>query len=136
LILVVDSGIWISGFQFGGTPLAALRLAYKQHQIATCDAILLEILSALIRKFGWTAPRVQDALADYLHDATHVEIPGRLRGVCRDSSDDMVFECALLSGASVIVSGDTDLLAVKECHGIRVLTPRAFLDEFTEQPEG
>jgi predicted nucleic acid-binding protein len=41
----------------------------------------------------------------------------------------MVLECAARSHADVIVSGDKDLLAVGEYEGIRILTPRAFLDE-------
>jgi predicted nucleic acid-binding protein len=35
----------------------------------------------------------------------------------------------------VIVSGDKDLLAVGEYEGILVLTPRAFLDEFSRPAE-
>jgi predicted nucleic acid-binding protein len=41
----------------------------------------------------------------------------------------MVFECAVLAGASIIVSGDKDLLAVGAYEGIRILTQRKFLQE-------
>ena len=44
----------------------------------------------------------------------------------------MIFESAVVAGAELIVSGDRDLLAVKHYKGIRVLTPKAFLDEYTE----
>ena len=56
-----------------------------------------------------------------------VQTGGNLKGVCRDPSDDMVFECAVLAKAAVIVSGDKDLLAVRTYEGIRVMTPREFL---------
>jgi predicted nucleic acid-binding protein len=65
--------------------------------------------------------------AFYLSKANHVKVSGKLRGVCRDPNDDMVFECAALAGASIIVAGDKDLLAVGIYQGIRVLTPRDFL---------
>ena len=43
VIVVVDSGIWISGFHFGGTPLAALDQAFIYDQLAICDEIMTEI---------------------------------------------------------------------------------------------
>ena len=36
--------------------------------------------------------------------------------------------------ANVVVSGDRHLLALQECQGIRILTPRAFLTILGEQP--
>jgi putative PIN family toxin of toxin-antitoxin system len=134
LIVVLDSGVWISAFQFGGTPLAAVRDAYRQFEIALCKTILLEIRSTLMRKFNWTANRVEDALADYLNEAVDVKITGERRGICRDPKDDMIFECAVIAGADIIIAGDKDLLAVKNYKGIRILTPRQFLDEFAMPP--
>jgi putative PIN family toxin of toxin-antitoxin system len=129
MIVVVDSGVWISGFAYGGTPLATLRQVYKQHQIAVCDRILFEVRSVLAAKFAWNSDRIEDALADYFDNTICFGTTGAIRGVCRDPNDDMVLECAARSHADVIVSGDKDLLAVGEYEGIRILTPRAFLDE-------
>ena len=129
MICVFDSSVWISAFQFGGTPLVALRTAYIRHRIATCDQVLFEIRRSLGLKFGWSADRIEDALGDYLDETVYAQISGNVKGVCRDPKDDMVFECAVLAGASVIVSGDKDLLAVKTYAGIRVLTPREFLQQ-------
>jgi putative PIN family toxin of toxin-antitoxin system len=134
LIVVFDSGVWISAFQFGGSPLAAVRGAYRRFEIALCEPILIEIRSTLIRKFYWTASRVEDALADYLNDAIDIIITGERRGICRDPKDDMVFECAMRAGATLIVTGDKDLLVIENYEGIRILTPRQFLDEFAMPP--
>jgi putative PIN family toxin of toxin-antitoxin system len=123
---VLDSGVWVSAFHFGGTPLIALRVAYRQHEIAICDQILSEIRRTLLNKFGWSPDRIEDALDDYFDGSIRIQISESLIGICRDSRDDMVFECALLAGASIIVSGDKDLLAVGTYEGIRVLTPREF----------
>jgi putative PIN family toxin of toxin-antitoxin system len=48
--------------------------------------------------------------------------------VCRDPNDGKFLACAEAGGAAVIVSGDKDLLAVGEYAGVRVLTPRAFVE--------
>jgi predicted nucleic acid-binding protein len=55
-------------------------------------------------------------------------VPGILSGVCRDPKDDFILECAVLGNADVIVTGDKDLLALGEYEGIRIVTPRQYLD--------
>jgi len=127
LIFVIDSGVWISALQFKGTPLLAVEQLLMRHQIAVCEPILRETRAALVGKFGWTSPEVEEVFAFYLAEATQVKVRGDLRGICRDPKDDMVFECAVLADARFIVSGDKDILAVKAYKGISTVTPREFL---------
>ncbi len=48
--------------------------------------------------------------------------------VCSDPDDDKFLACAIASGVSLIVSGDRALLRVDGFAGVRVVTPRTFLD--------
>jgi len=134
VIVVLDSGIWISAFQFGGTPQAALDSVYNDHTIAICDQIVAEIRATLVRKFSWKDEEVLAILSEYTCDGKHVAVTGTLDGVCRDPKDDMVFECAEKGDAEIILSGDNDLLCVKTYRGIEVLTARQYLDRFTPPP--
>lgn len=70
-----DSNVWISGFHFGATPLAALHRAYRRHHIAICDAIRTEVSTALVQKFRWSEKRLSDAFADYSDDMFSVLVP-------------------------------------------------------------
>jgi putative PIN family toxin of toxin-antitoxin system len=54
-------------------------------------------------------------------------IPTRKVRVCRDPKDDMFIEAALAGEAQVVVTGDDDLLTLKEFETVRFVTPRAFL---------
>ena len=134
MIVVLDSGIWISAFQFGGTPQAALDSVFSDHTVAICDQIVAEVRATLIRKFSWKDEEVLAILTEYISDGIHVDVTGAVQGVCRDPKDDMVFECAIQADAQIIVSGDNDLLSVKTYRGIRVLTARQFLDLSTLPP--
>jgi uncharacterized protein len=125
--VVLDSGIWISGFEFGGVPLAALDQAFLFDRIAICDDIVTEVSRILVSKFGWAEKDVRGVLLRYLTEAKHIVLKGDLRGVSRDSKDDMIFECALRAKAQLIVSGDKDVLEVGEYEGIRVVTAREYL---------
>jgi predicted nucleic acid-binding protein len=49
-----------------------------------------------------------------------------LAPVARDPDDDAVLAAAIEGEASAIVTGDRDLLVLREHHGIRIVTPRDF----------
>ena len=66
MIIVFDSGVWISALHFGGTPLAALHHGFLHHELAICDQIVAEIRTVLMRKFQWEEDEVRDVLDEYL----------------------------------------------------------------------
>ena len=134
MIVVLDSGIWISAFQFGGTPQAALDSVFHDHTLAICDQIVAEVRATLVRKFSWKDEEVLAILTEYTSDGKHVAVTDTLHGVCRDPKDDIGFECAVKAKAEIIVSGDHDLLSVKIYNGIQVLTARQYLDRLTLPP--
>ena len=51
--------------------------------------------------------------------------------VSQDPDDDKYLHVAASGRASVVVSGDKDLLSLGDYDGIRMLTPRAFLAVLT-----
>jgi putative PIN family toxin of toxin-antitoxin system len=128
VIVVLDSGVWISALQFDRTPLLALRRALVEHRIAYCHGIQVEVLRVLTEKMGWGRPHARLSLLTYLDGAVRVAVSGAIHGACRDPTDDMVFECAWRAGASLIVSGDKDLLVVGKFRDIRVVTARDYVD--------
>lgn len=136
MIVVVDSGVWISALQFEGTPLLAIERVLGHHHAAFCDPIIFEIRSGLMRKFGWSRAEVEEVLDFYFSRAIQVEVSGRIHGICRDPKDEMLLECAAVSGAEAIVSGDKDLLVLDGYSGIRIVTPRGFLDLPATSTEG
>jgi putative PIN family toxin of toxin-antitoxin system len=46
--------------------------------------------------------------------------------ICRDPDDDKFIECAIDAKALYIVSGDNDLLTIKEYEGIQIITAKDF----------
>ena len=52
----------------------------------------------------------------------------RLQIVHEDPSDDKFFEVSLAGNVEFIISGDAHLLRLKEFNGIKILTPREFLE--------
>jgi putative PIN family toxin of toxin-antitoxin system len=48
--------------------------------------------------------------------------------ISRDIKDNMIIECAVACKADYIITGDNDLLCLKEVKRIKILSPKEFLD--------
>jgi putative PIN family toxin of toxin-antitoxin system len=131
LIVVFDSGVWISALNFGRSPLQAVEHARIHDEIATCDQIVAEVRKALLGKFDWHENEVERELSQYLTGAIVIDNIGALQGVCRDPKDDIILECAAVAGAEVLITGDRDLLVIGSYQGVRILTVREYLDTLT-----
>jgi uncharacterized protein len=100
--------------------------------IVLSPAIVDEVLRAFaypkIRKLirGAAAPDLW--LEDVIVLADIVSGAYSLADVCADPDDDKYIAAAIEGRAAFIVTGDRQLLAVIEHDGIRMVSPRAFLD--------
>jgi putative PIN family toxin of toxin-antitoxin system len=130
LIVVFDSGVWISALRFAGAPLEAINSAAASQQIAICDGIVNEVCRISLKKFGRARAESLRILEPYLESSIRVETTGQLHGICRDPNDDMILECAVLATADLIVTGDRDLLILGAHGEIRIITARQYLGEY------
>ncbi|MFN2292205.1 MAG: putative toxin-antitoxin system toxin component, PIN family [Anaerolineae bacterium] len=74
--------------------------------------------------------QVQAVLYDLQRVSERVEITGNVRAVADDPDDDKFVECALIAGASSVVSGDHHLLELGEYAGIPILSAAEFIARF------
>jgi hypothetical protein len=134
--VVVDTNVWVSALiRPAGAPGRVLAPLARRRDVPVASwALAAEIAAVLrrprIRRYGIGEEDVRDVLrvlAPFLPDVdTGVAL--------RDPGDLPVVASALAGGAEAIVTGDRDLLEDRELRallaerGIRVLTPRAYLD--------
>jgi putative PIN family toxin of toxin-antitoxin system len=128
VIVVIDSGVWVSAMQYGGTPRGAVTRILKTDEIAICKEIEDEVTDVLQRKFSQAPEAISERLRPLLQDCIWVQVTGQVSGICRDPKDDCILECALKAGAQLIVTGDKDLLTLGEFRSIRIITARQYLD--------
>ncbi len=108
----------------------AVSLAFRRHLVLTSEALLFEIVDVLSRpKFASTieVPAAR-ALIRALAGATERIAISTDVDVCRDPKDNHVLALALDGMASVVITGDSDLLALHPFRGIPIVTPRHFLE--------
>ena len=97
--------------------------------------MLSELTQKLRDPFGFDENHIQAVVYDYRRISHRVEIVGDLCVVVDDPDDDKFVECAVVSDASAIVSGDHHLLNLHEYQGIRVFSAAAYLARFEQTGE-
>ena len=128
--IVLDTNVLVSGVFWGGYPHRVLeRWAHDKVEVVVSREILTEydrVLTQLARK-GGQLHLAQQWLMFVGQHATLAEVRTPVQ-VCRDPEDNKYLSCAVDGYADIIVSGDRDLLVLKEFIGIPILSPRQFID--------
>jgi len=125
--LVLDTNVVVSAFLWQGTPGRLIELAgEKEVQLFTSRALLDELAATLAKKklakyVAATGLTAEQMLANYRRIVTMVTARPLEQQVSRDIDDDAVLACALAAKATLIVSGDDDLLVLKSFNGIPIL---------------
>jgi len=124
--LVLDTNTALSALLWKGPPHRIVGLAQAQGIVFfTSPVLLAELedvlgrshLAAAVAATGLTTAQLMDR---YRRIAIAVHPPS-VPAVSRDPDDDHVLACALAAEAQIIVSGDSDLLVLKEHRGIPIL---------------
>ncbi|MBI2947448.1 MAG: putative toxin-antitoxin system toxin component, PIN family [Verrucomicrobia bacterium] len=127
---VLDTGVVVAGIFWKSEPHRCLvAFARRKYSLA-----LTEVVFAEYARVAWRLKRREDLTVNpepwlnFIRDKARFFLPTPLnRPVCRDRKDDPFIECALGSGAGILVSRDEDLLALERPFGIEIMTPRRFL---------
>lgn len=125
---VFDTNVFVAAFIAGGICAKILLRARRgQFQLIGCVYIFKEFEQVLIKKFSITRKEARDA-SKLISEATHIVVdPVEIvTGICRDPDDDAILACALAGEADYLITGDTDLLALKHFERTQILSPRSF----------
>jgi uncharacterized protein len=128
MIVVFDTNTVLSSFFWNGAPAQLLGLARSGAcQLASCETQLKELFDVLERPYfekrraalSISSTTLVKGFAKLAFLVTPSPLP---HPVCRDPKDDFLLACALSVQASLIVSGDKDLLVLQTFEGIPIVT--------------
>ena len=134
LRVVLDANVYVSALiRPQGPPGQILtRFLENSFEIVLSPAIVEETVRAFaypkVRKYIRAGVDPELWFEDVILLAQFVAGDYEVEGVSVDADDDKYLAAAAEGGATLIVTGDPDLLTVKEFQGIRIVTPRVFLD--------
>jgi hypothetical protein len=135
LRVVLDANVYISAIlRPEGPPgqIVERFLRDNAFEIVLSAAIVDETIRALaypkVRKHLRAGVDANLWFEDIIVLAHLVADVDELAAVSVDADDDKYLAAAIEGRATLVVSGDPDLLTIKEHEGVRIVTPRAFLD--------
>jgi putative PIN family toxin of toxin-antitoxin system len=130
---VIDTNVAVSAVLL---PRSVPRQAFdaaSRGKLLVSEATVAELDDVLRRpKFDKyiTEEKRLEFLAALVREAELVEVATVITA-CRDAKDNKFLELAVSGGATHILSGDPDLLALHPFRGIAIVTPQAFLADMS-----
>mgnify|MGYP001613664481 FL=1 len=128
MIAVFDTNVLIAAIITEGVCAKLLhRARSREFSLVSCPFIMSEIQRTLSKKFRLSHDETASAMEPVSGAIDHViKHNVRITDICRDADDDNVLACALAAKAGYLVTGDADLLALKNFRGVKIITPRNF----------
>jgi uncharacterized protein len=128
---VFDTNVILSASLFADSiPRKALNKARVEGKVLLSFAVIEELYDVLKRKafnrYLTEEERLQ-FLTTLVSESALVDITEQITD-CRDPKDNKFLELAVCGNANCIVSGDGDLLDLHPFRGIKIVSPRYFLD--------
>ena len=130
--VILDTNVFVSGIFFSGPPYRILDAWRKGELTLVASPSILEeyrrVGQELAEQFkGVDLTPILELLAVAAEVVETQDLP---QPVCTDPDDDKFLACAKASKTKCICTGDKALLKTSGCCGIKVMTPRAFLQEY------
>lgn len=128
--LVIDCNVFISAFIGSDTCFQTLDKAFSDYRVCYSDATLKELLETLNRpkfKHIRKAERIEMTL-QVLYSLGAYFTPEPHNIILPDPDDAIYLDLALTARAERIITGNKKHFPEKLCEGIKILSPRDFLE--------
>jgi uncharacterized protein len=114
---------------FGGLPGAVVDAALEgRYLVGSSEQQLDELRRVLDYPKLARYVAASEELVALFGEISEIVDPSASRQWSRDPDDDHIVDISIAAGAHVLVTGDDDLLALETVDGVRVVTPRQFLE--------
>jgi len=124
--ILFDTNVLIAAFVAHGASNEVFEHCLIEHTVCVSSWILDEFRETLLHKFRCSQVNV-DKVVKFVRDNSQVVEQARVDGpICRDPHDDQILAAAWGGNVDCILSGDKDLLVIKEFQGIPILKPAHF----------
>ena len=133
--VVLDTNILISSvlIKFGNPRKIFEKFLNGEFILIESEEMLAEIRDVLFRpKFNYISLIEKENFIKNLLSLCNIVEPKQKIDIIKDDPDDnIILECALEGNADYIISGDEHLLGLKEFKGIKIISPKEFLNILT-----
>ena len=128
--VVFDSNIYVSALAIpgGNAEKAVLKVIDGKDTLIVSKEILNEVLTTLAKKFSRDHEELS-RVAVMITEMARIVSPKKRLTLLEDDPDNRVLECAVAGNADAVVTGDKEMLRLKDYKGIRIMTLREYLEK-------
>jgi putative PIN family toxin of toxin-antitoxin system len=126
--VVFDTNIFISALVIPGSlaEKAILKIIEEKDSLLISTDIIDEVLSVLSSKFGRDREELSH-VAVVLSEIAELVKPTRRVKIFKDDPDNRILECAIYGEANLLVTGDKEILQLREYKGVKIMSLREYL---------
>lgn len=124
--IVLDTNVIIATFATRGLCAEIFEICLLEHNIVSSEHILSETKEKLMEKLRLTEKEAENIIVYLKENTVTVVCKDTAINVCRDNDNNKIIETAVSGSAEIIITGDKDLLTIKDYKGIKIISPRDF----------
>lgn len=128
--VVIDTNIFISSYFWGGKPRKIFeRVLNGYDELFITEDIINEIIDVMNRdKFTVNGNDIEDYIHIIKKYSKEIVSENNIKSIGRDADDDKILLCGIAGDVDYIITGDDDLLVLKEYRKIEILKPKDYLE--------
>ena len=125
--VVIDSNVLISSLLFTGKSRTAYDYCIEHCDLFISDFILTEVTEKLREKFSVGDEMIKRIVTE-LQKVFQKSVPRTsVPNICRDADDNFILQLCESVAADFLITGDKDLLVLKQFESARIISPANFL---------
>jgi putative PIN family toxin of toxin-antitoxin system len=126
--VVLDANIFVAAFFWNGNPRKVFdRITNGLDELFITNDILKEIFTVMSRdKFDANIDEIEEYIKIIESYSVKILSKNKPEEISRDKDDDKILQCG---NVNYIITGDNDLLALKEYKNIKIIKPKEYLDK-------
>lgn len=128
--IVFDTNVILSAFLTEGITHRVFNDCVINHEIYISEFIVNELKRVLIRKFDVKAEDIKEFTNFIDSNLNSVKPVNVMPNICRDETDNNILQLADFVKADIIISGDKDLLTLKQFKEIKIISSRDYFNEY------
>lgn len=121
-----DTNVLIAAFLTRGASGDVFSHCLSHHEILISEFVLEEFERVMKKKFHFSQDRIERTLGFLRREATTISSVRITKRLSRDKDDDQILADTLNVHADLLLTGDQDLLILRDTFAVPILSPSDF----------
>ena len=124
--ILFDTNVIISGFVSQGYSFDVIKDTANKHEVYCTEYLLKETQKSLSTKFPLSRETINSIISTVKKQFIGGKTANTVEKISRDPKDDQILADAVINNIDIIITGDKDLLELKNYKGIKIIMPRDY----------